>query len=212
MNYIQVYNKLIQKRLENPLDKSNTYTECHHIIPKCMGGGDNKDNLVCLTAREHYIAHVLLAKAYNSYKLYYAVVKMRVQSHNHSRDFHFNSRLYEQIRTACYKEQALYRKQHPLKSWNKGKSGVYSAETLRKMSDSAKQRKPRHFSEQARKNMSLAHKGKPNGKKGIKLSPEHVQKVREKNLGKHWFNNGCNEIKAYSCPDGYVKGRLKQTT
>lgn len=60
--------------------------------------------------------------------------------------------------------------------------------------------------------MSLAHKGKPNGKKGIKLSPEHVQKVREKNLGKCWFNNGSNEVKAYSCPEGYVKGRIKRTT
>jgi len=37
--------------------------EIHHIIPKSLGGSDNKENLVLLTAREHYIAHWLLYKS-----------------------------------------------------------------------------------------------------------------------------------------------------
>jgi hypothetical protein len=39
-----------------------TYVENHHIIPKSLGGYDTKENLVYLTAREHYIAHLLLCK------------------------------------------------------------------------------------------------------------------------------------------------------
>lgn len=38
------------------------YHERHHIIPKCIGGTNDKDNLIDLYGREHYIAHQLLAK------------------------------------------------------------------------------------------------------------------------------------------------------
>lgn len=38
------------------------YTEKHHIIPKCLGGSNNQDNLVRLTAKEHFIVHMLLCK------------------------------------------------------------------------------------------------------------------------------------------------------
>ena len=36
------------------------YTEKHHIIPRSLGGSDDLDNLVKLTAKEHYIVHLLL--------------------------------------------------------------------------------------------------------------------------------------------------------
>ncbi len=38
------------------------YTEKHHIIPRSCGGSDDKSNLVKLTAREHFIVHLLLTK------------------------------------------------------------------------------------------------------------------------------------------------------
>lgn len=38
------------------------YTEKHHILPKCLGGLNNEDNLVRLTAKEHFIVHMLLCK------------------------------------------------------------------------------------------------------------------------------------------------------
>lgn len=38
------------------------YVERHHIIPKSLGGSDEKENLVSLTAREHFICHWLLTK------------------------------------------------------------------------------------------------------------------------------------------------------
>jgi hypothetical protein len=38
------------------------YTEKHHILPKCLGGSNNEDNLVRLTAKEHFIVHMLLCK------------------------------------------------------------------------------------------------------------------------------------------------------
>lgn len=38
------------------------YTERHHIKPRSLGGSDDPDNLVELTAREHFICHWLLTK------------------------------------------------------------------------------------------------------------------------------------------------------
>ena len=38
------------------------YKERHHILPKCLGGTNDKENLIDLYAREHYIAHKLLVK------------------------------------------------------------------------------------------------------------------------------------------------------
>jgi hypothetical protein len=39
----------------------NEYHERHHIVPKCMNGTDNEENLIDLFAREHFEAHRLLA-------------------------------------------------------------------------------------------------------------------------------------------------------
>jgi len=61
MNYKLHYDKLIEKARKRKL---TSYKESHHIIPKCMGGSDKKENLVDLTAREHFVAHILLTKIY----------------------------------------------------------------------------------------------------------------------------------------------------
>ena len=62
MNYIKIYEDLIDKGLERKtvLD----YYEKHHIIPRCMGGSNDQNNLVKLTPEEHYVAHQILVKIY----------------------------------------------------------------------------------------------------------------------------------------------------
>lgn len=57
--YTKWYWNIIEKRLDNPPD---CYYEKHHIIPKFMGGSNDKNNLVNVTGREHYILHLLLMK------------------------------------------------------------------------------------------------------------------------------------------------------
>lgn len=39
-----------------------SYIEKHHIIPKCFGGSDDQDNIVKLSAKQHYVCHLLLTK------------------------------------------------------------------------------------------------------------------------------------------------------
>lgn len=61
MDYLKIYNSIIEKaRREN----KDGYLENHHIIPKCIGGTNSKENIVPLTLRQHYICHKLLLKIY----------------------------------------------------------------------------------------------------------------------------------------------------
>lgn len=61
MNYHKIYESLIKRGRSRNLE---CYTESHHIVPRCMGGSDDKENLVNLTPEEHYLAHQLLVKMY----------------------------------------------------------------------------------------------------------------------------------------------------
>lgn len=63
MNYMKIYNDLVSHAKLQILPE-NTYVERHHIIMKSLGGSNDKSNLVTFTARQHYIAHLLLYKHY----------------------------------------------------------------------------------------------------------------------------------------------------
>lgn len=101
MNYQRIYNQLVSKR-KSEIPKG--YVEKHHIIPKCMNGSNDTINLVCLTAREHFIAHQLLVKIYPENKnLILAVI--RFSKHIKS-GLIINSKLYEWLRIRCAKRSS----------------------------------------------------------------------------------------------------------
>jgi hypothetical protein len=58
--YTQWYYKIVEHAQARTTN--TTYTEKHHIIPKSLGGDNSKNNIVRLTAKEHYICHLLLTK------------------------------------------------------------------------------------------------------------------------------------------------------
>ena len=63
--YTNWYNRIIRNAQSRELD---TYYEIHHIVPKSLGGTNQKSNLVKLTAKEHYVCHLLLMKMYSDKK------------------------------------------------------------------------------------------------------------------------------------------------
>lgn len=78
MDYLKHYNALID-RARVRLTNENVYYELHHVVPRCMFGSDDVDNLVYLTPEEHYLAHQLLVKIYpENKKLAYAASMMCV--------------------------------------------------------------------------------------------------------------------------------------
>jgi len=156
MNYKKIYNNIIGNRKQNPLD-DGTYGEWHHIVPKSLGGSDNTDNLVRLSAREHFICHALLAEMYDEgtnewYKMNHAFMMMKCTSilHNHSR--YFNSRLYE------YKR----------KDFSKVMSELQSGENNSQYGKPRTERTKRRISESIRKTL------------GIKLSNKEKKELKRK--------------------------------
>ena len=74
MNYWKHYELLCERGKARTL---NEYIEKHHIIPKCMGGSDDIDNITFLTPEEHYVAHQLLVKMYPNHRgLTWAAIQM----------------------------------------------------------------------------------------------------------------------------------------
>jgi hypothetical protein len=74
--YTEWYNLIIDNaKLQLRKKKNGTYYESHHIIPKSMGGVEE----VLLTAKEHYICHLLLCKMVtgkDKHKMINAMIKM----------------------------------------------------------------------------------------------------------------------------------------
>jgi len=63
MDYTKIYNDLMNSRKGRMVEG---YREIHHIIPRSMGGSDDRGNLIPLTTREHYIAHWLLSRVHRN--------------------------------------------------------------------------------------------------------------------------------------------------
>ena len=167
MNYLKAYCNLIRKA-ENRTPPEG-YAENHHIFPKSIFGNNNR--VVVLSAREHYVAHILLEKIYirryglkdhKTIKMTYAHSVMK------GNGGYVNSYLYECARIRF--SEAKKGKNHPMF----GK--VLSEETKAKISNANKGNtvwnKGKVLSEERRAKMSESMKGKI-------LSEEHKAKIKE---------------------------------
>lgn len=97
MNYKKTYQALINRAIKRC--SIDCYTERHHIIPVALGGSDDDSNIAVLTAREHFIAHMLLAKIHGGH-MWYAVIIMKGGINRYC-----NSRLFEVARKNFSRER-----------------------------------------------------------------------------------------------------------
>ena len=77
MNYQYHYNKLMHTRLHLQAERleerrCGAYYERHHIVPKSHGGSNAKENLILLTAREHFLAHWMLWRIHRTRQMAHA--------------------------------------------------------------------------------------------------------------------------------------------
>ena len=150
------------------------YTETHHIQPRSLGGTDDIDNLVELTAREHFICHWLLTKmttGTDRNKMLSAFFLMR--GNNTYQNRYINSRAYEILRD----EYSQY-----ISKMNSGRVQPLEEKAKQIAAITGRKRKP--FSEEWRQKMSKAHEGEKNHRYGVKVSEETKQKQRAKALGR----------------------------
>ncbi len=77
MNYEKLHDAIVRAAKARALTPG--YTERHHIKPRSMGGGDSSENIVLLTAREHYLVHWLLYKIHRNQEMAFAWHRMTHQ-------------------------------------------------------------------------------------------------------------------------------------
>ena len=166
------------KELTSKQDRSlECYTEKHHIIPRSMGGKDTNKNLVVLTAREHYIAHLLLTKCvekkYIGKMLHAYVMMAKVKDSNQKRFYKINSRIFEARKIESNKLKREYR---------------HTKEARENISKNLKGIPKPEFTEEHKKNISKGHKGQKAWNKGlkgvIKATEETKAKMRESAKGR----------------------------
>lgn len=186
--YANWYDSIIKRARGRILEG---YSEKHHIVPKSLGGSNSDENLVLLTAREHYVCHKLLIRMTDGAErqsMLWAMHMMLYGSKNGRHERHQPcSREYEKFReifAASLRKPRIITDEHRanlIASNQLRKGRKLSAETKAKMSaakigDRNSMAGKSHTVE-AKQKMSENRKGK--SRSGIPCSEEKKQKIRE---------------------------------
>ena len=181
--YDEFINNILETRGINGCGEE--YHETHHIIPKCMGGNDDKSNLIDLYAREHFEAHRLLAlENPDNDKLIYAWHMMSVMSDKQQRHYEITAEEYEEAKIAFSKMMSI-------KMSGSG-NPMYGKSAMR----------GKHLSDESKEKLRLQRIGDKNpmyGKLGEKapnygkrMSEESRKKLSEANIGENHPMYGKN--------------------
>lgn len=183
------YKRWYYNIIKNAINRDNNrYVEKHHIIPRCIGGTDYRENIVSLTAREHFLCHLLLTRMTTGkvkQAMYWAVGKFAQENKNQNRKF--TSWEYQKIRESIsiarkgtkHSEETRKKISNKAKGrtpWNKGITGiVHSEESNKKRSATMTGRLK---SKETKLKISEGKKGHKSGMTGKKHSEETLQKMR----------------------------------
>lgn len=95
--YTKKYYTIINKALQRT--ELNGYVERHHIIPKSLQGSNDSTNIVILTAREHFICHLLLIKMVEGiYKSKMAYAAWQLSRPTRNKNLKITNKIYENLK------------------------------------------------------------------------------------------------------------------
>lgn len=174
MNYTILYQKIISKAVSQKRNrKDGNYYEKHHIIPRCIGGTNNSDNLVLLTPKEHFICHKILCEIYpNNIKIFYGYFSMAMMKKDiHKKFFNISSREYDYLRKEHIKN--IKGSGNPMY----GKEGYFKNKFGKDHPAFG-----RYFDHRGEKNPMYGKKGKLCPHYGKKMPPSFSETIRIKNL------------------------------
>lgn len=172
---------------------SEIYTEKHHIIPKSCGGDNSPTNLVRLTAREHFICHLLLPKITSGnfhHKMVHALWRM---CNSLKADYKVNSKTYTKVREQHSQILSIVGTSGQFKigrtTWNKGI--------------------PRTNEE--KKKISQSKIGKKTGRTKDDFTLDWKDKISKSKKGKPTWNNGVTHSDATKKLQSTIaKNRIKK--
>lgn len=178
--YSRTYFAIVEKRKAMPASGN---VEKHHIIPQSLGGND-KDNIVSLSPREHFICHLLLPKMTVGDSKRKMVFAMRMLANMDQTSI--GSKTYESIKAQYKALGGAHTMPHTEETKRKMSAIVKTPEWKANLSAAAKAGNTGKFipSAETRKKMSAAQKV---AQKGKILSNEHKEKLRAASLA----NDAC---------------------
>ena len=168
--YTKLYFAIVEKSQCEQRVKGERYYERHHIIPKCLGGNNAADNLVLLTAREHWICHYLLCKMNNNPRLIFALNRM--SQSNGSSHQRYNSRLYQYTRERFAQVIGEFHKER------------FRDPAIKNAFIETMSRREYSHSDETKRKIGNANKGNPSPRKGTRLSDQTKQRMSAAQQGK----------------------------
>ncbi len=183
------YSKWYFNIIKNPVLEN--YNEKHHIIPRSCGGSDDSSNLVLLSARQHFICHLLLPKMmkHQTHKnsMCYALRLMSFANDpiNNRRYKIKSSRLFESVRN-CHKGIPL------------------SEKVKQKLSVAASNRIRAPHTQETKQKIGNAHRGRT-------LNDEHKQKISKTLTGRDsWMKNKKHSLESLLKMSESQKNRIRK--
>jgi len=177
--YTKWYYNIITQATAVSFQRTSEYLERHHIIPKSLGGSNDENNLVNLTAREHYICHQLLVRMVEGVarrKMYYA---LWIINNKKARPNQLNSHRYARLRAEIAAQTSKLMTGRTVSAGTRAKQSVSkkithnTIEVRAKLSKAAKQRAD---TTEWREKSSKIHSGKT-------ISVEHRTNISNKLSG-----------------------------
>ena len=189
--YRNIYIKLILRCQNMTEEELSGYNEKHHILPKCMGGTNDIENLVLMPVRYHIMAHIILTKAFpDSASLRYALLLITSEGNknNQTKRVEFGLKTFSLRSLTSAREEAieklreLGRSEEHCKKLSEAKKGKkLSEEQKKKISESGRGLKR---SEETRRRISQAQIGKiVSESTREKVSKGHKDKYGRKVIG-----------------------------
>jgi hypothetical protein len=186
MNHQKIYDRIVEKarnenrvRLKKP-NSNYVYYEKHHIIPRCLNGEDKNENLVLLTAREHFVCHKLLTYIYKGNRkitcAYTLMAFMNKRKYElSSRDYAYARELLNSTPVSEETRKKLKKIKQPIKD------NTYLEFYVKKYGEEAGLKKYEKY----KINTNGCHDGEKNSMFGKNHTKESLEKNRLSNLGSY---------------------------
>jgi hypothetical protein len=205
--YTKWYYNIIDNRKNNQPNQ-HVYQEKHHIIPKSLGGSNKNENIVSITAKEHFICHMLLVRmttGRNRMRMSYALRMMMVVENQNQNRHKIGAALYNQLKREIHenikpyvsgKDNGFYGKKHS----KEAKEKMQIARASQKM------RSGWNHSEESKQKMREANHKQFKDPAQIEIRRKKCKSV----LGKKIYHDIAGNTKYFieGCqPNDWIRGR-----